>query len=131
MNGKHILMVSGLSGALAVGLGAFGAHGLADILAQTDRTETFQTAVSYHFYHTLALALVGILNLVKPEWKSLKFVFWSFFWGIIIFSGSLYTLSLSGITWWGAITPLGGVGFIMGWLGLFYAALRNDQILVK
>lgn len=131
MNGKQIVMAAGLSGALAVGLGAFGAHGLADILAQTGRTETFETAVSYHFYHTLALALVGLLALLKPEWKSLKFVTWSFVLGILIFSGSLYTLSLTGITWWGAITPLGGVGFIMGWLGLFYTALRNDQILVK
>ena len=131
MNGKLIIMIASLSGALAVGLGAFGAHGLADILTQTGRTETFQTAVSYHFYHTLALALVGLLSLVKPEWKSLKFVTWSFALGILIFSGSLYILSLTGVTWWGAITPLGGVGFIMGWLGLFYAALRNDQILVK
>ncbi|WP_026952498.1 DUF423 domain-containing protein [Algoriphagus mannitolivorans] len=131
MNGKHILMAAGLSGAFAVGLGAFGAHGLADILAKTGRTETFQTAVSYHFYHTLALAVVGLLSLIKPDWKSLKFVTWSFILGILIFSGSLYILSLSGITWWGAITPLGGVGFILGWLGLFYSALRNDQILVK
>lgn len=124
-------MIAGLSGAFAVGLGAFGAHGLADVLAKTERTATFETAVSYHFYHTLALALVGLLSLVKPEWKSLKFVTWSFALGILIFSGSLYLLSLSGITWWGAITPLGGVGFILGWLGLFYSALRNDQILVK
>lgn len=131
MNGKNILMIAGLSGAFAVGLGAFGAHGLADVLAKTERTATFETAVSYHFYHTLALALVGLLSLVKPEWKSLKFVTWSFALGILIFSGSLYLLSLSGITWWGAITPLGGVGFILGWLGLFYSALRNDQILVK
>lgn len=124
-------MTAGLFGALAVGLGAFGAHGLADILQKTGRTETYQTAVSYHFYHSLALLLLGILGLVKPEWKSLSFVAWSFILGILIFSGSLYILSLSGITWLGAITPLGGVGFIMGWLGLFYAALRHDQILTK
>jgi uncharacterized membrane protein YgdD (TMEM256/DUF423 family) len=77
----------------------------------------------------LAIALIGIIKLTKPNWKSLVFASWSMVFGIIVFSGSLYILSLSGVTWWGAITPLGGVGFIMGWLGLFYSALRNDQIL--
>lgn len=129
MNGKAIIMAAGLSGALAVGLGAFGAHGLEEILTKTGRLDTFETAVNYHFYHTLGLLLIGILALVRPNWKSLKFVVWSFVAGIILFSGSLYILSLSGVTWWGAVTPLGGVGFIMGWLGLFYVALRNDQIL--
>ncbi|WP_026957009.1 DUF423 domain-containing protein [Algoriphagus vanfongensis] len=128
MNGKQIIMAAGLFGALAVGLGAFGAHGLAAILAETGRTETFETAVKYHFYHTLAIFLIGVLKLVKPQWKSLAFATWCMIFGILIFSGSLYILSLSGITWWGAVTPLGGVGFILGWLGLFYSALKNDQI---
>ncbi|WP_268033831.1 DUF423 domain-containing protein [Algoriphagus sp. PAP.12] len=128
MNGKQIIMIAGLSGAIAVGLGAFGAHGLAGILAETGRTDTFETAVKYHFYHTLALFLIGVLSIVKPQWKSLSFATWSLVFGIIVFSGSLYILSLSGVTWWGAVTPLGGVGFILGWLGLFYSALRNDQI---
>lgn len=121
-------MAAGLFGALAVGLGAFGAHGLAAILAETGRTETFETAVKYHFYHTLAIFLIGVLKLVKPQWKSLAFATWCMIFGILIFSGSLYILSLSGVTWWGAVTPLGGVGFILGWLGLFYSALKNDQI---
>ncbi|HAH38961.1 MAG TPA: DUF423 domain-containing protein [Algoriphagus sp.] len=129
MNGKQLIMLAGLSGAIAVGLGAFGAHGLEDTLAATGRADTFETAVKYHFYHTLAIALIGIIKLTKPNWKSLVFASWSMVFGIIVFSGSLYILSLSGVTWWGAITPLGGVGFIMGWLGLFYSALRNDQIL--
>ncbi|HCX74556.1 MAG TPA: DUF423 domain-containing protein [Algoriphagus sp.] len=129
MNGKQLIMLAGLSGAIAVGLGAFGAHGLEDALAATGRADTFETAVKYHFYHTLAIALIGIIKLTKPNWKSLVFASWSMVFGIIVFSGSLYILSLSGVTWWGAITPLGGVGFIMGWLGLFYSALRNDQIL--
>ena len=129
MNGKQLIMLAGLSGAIAVGLGAFGAHGLEDTLAATGRADTFETAVKYHFYHTLAIALIGIIKLTKPNWKSLVFASWSMVFGIFVFSGSLYILSLSGVTWWGAITPLGGVGFIMGWLGLFYSALRNDQIL--
>lgn len=130
MNGRQIIMLAGLSGALAVGLGAFGAHGLEEILTATGRTETFETAVKYHFYHTLALALIGLIQLVRPNWKSLQFSTWSMIGGIVIFPGSLYILSLTGITWWGAVTPLGGVFFILGWLGLFYAALRNDQIVV-
>ncbi len=123
-------MIAALSGALAVGLGAFGAHGLQEILASTGREETFETAVKYHFYHTLALALIGLIQLVRPKWKSLQFSVWNMIGGIVIFPGSLYILSLTGITWWGAVTPLGGVFFILGWLGLFYAALRNDQIVV-
>lgn len=130
MNGRQIIMIAALSGALAVGVGAFGAHGLEEILEATGRTETFETAVKYHFYHTLALALIGLILLVRPNWKSLQFSAWNMIGGIIIFSGSLYILSLTGITWWGAVTPIGGVLFILGWLGLFYAALRNDQIVV-
>ncbi|HCB44974.1 MAG TPA: DUF423 domain-containing protein, partial [Algoriphagus sp.] len=110
MNGKQLIMLAGLSGAIAVGLGAFGAHGLEDTLAATGRADTFETAVKYHFYHTLAIALIGIIKLTKPNWKSLVFASWSMVFGIIVFSGSLYILSLSGVTWWGAITPLGGVG---------------------
>ena len=130
MNGRQIIMLAGLSGALAVGLGAFGAHGLEETLTATGRTETFETAVKYHFYHTLALALIGLIQLVRPNWKSLRFSTWCMIGGIVIFPGSLYILSLTGVTWWGAVTPLGGVFFILGWLGLFYAALRNDQIVV-
>lgn len=125
MTGKNILTIAGISGALAVGLGAFGAHGLEPILIQNGRLDTFETAVSYHFYHTLGLLGLGILALIKPEWKGLSLAAWGMFLGILIFSGSLYILSLSGITWLGAITPIGGVGFILGWLALAYAVLKN------
>ena len=125
MTGKNILTIAGISGALAVGLGAFGAHGLEPILIQNGRLDTFETAVSYHFYHTLGLLGLGILAMIKPEWKGLSLAAWGMFLGILIFSGSLYILSLSGITWLGAITPIGGVGFILGWLALAYAVLKN------
>lgn len=125
MTGKNILTIAGISGALAVGLGAFGAHGLEPILIQNGRLDTFETAVSYHFYHTLGLLGLGILALIKPEWKGLSLAAWGMFLGILIFSGSLYILSLTGITWLGAITPIGGVGFILGWLALAYAVLKN------
>lgn len=125
MSGKNILVLAGISGALAVGLGAFGAHGLEPLLVQNGRLDTFETAVSYHFYHTLGLLGLGILALIKPEWKGLSLAAWGMFLGILIFSGSLYILSLTGITWLGAITPIGGVGFILGWLALGWTAWKN------
>jgi uncharacterized membrane protein YgdD (TMEM256/DUF423 family) len=125
MKAKNIFLLAGISGTLAVGLGAFGAHGLEPILIQNGRLDTFETAVSYHFYHTLGLLGLGILALIKPEWKGLSLAAWGMSLGILIFSGSLYILSLTGITWLGAITPIGGVGFILGWLALAYAVLKN------
>nr|WP_287936550.1 DUF423 domain-containing protein [Algoriphagus sp.] len=125
MKGKNILVITGISGALAVGLGAFGAHGLEPLLIQNGRLDTFETAVSYHFYHTIGLLGLGILALIKPDWKGLSLAAWGMFLGILVFSGSLYILCLTGITWLGAITPIGGVGFILGWLALAYAVLKN------
>jgi uncharacterized membrane protein YgdD (TMEM256/DUF423 family) len=125
MNAKQILQLAGISGALAVGLGAFGAHSLEALLIQNGRLDTFQTAVNYHFYHTLALLGLGILATVKPEWKGIAFAAWSMVLGILIFSGSLYVLSLTGITWLGAITPFGGLAFILGWSSLVYLNFKN------
>jgi uncharacterized membrane protein YgdD (TMEM256/DUF423 family) len=125
MKAKNILVLAGISGAIAVGLGAFGAHGLEPLLIQNGRLDTFETAVNYHFYHTLGLLGLGILALIKPEWKGLSLAAWGMFLGILIFSGSLYILSLTGITWLGAITPIGGVGFILGWLALAYSVIKN------
>ena len=126
MNAKHILQITGILGALGVGLGAVGAHGLEDILVENGRLDTFQTAVNYHFYHTLALFGIGILALVKPSWKGLSFTAWCMILGILIFSGSLYVLSLTGITWLGAITPLGGLSFIFGWCSFVYLSIKNQ-----
>ena len=125
MNAKQILQLAGISGALAVGLGAFGAHSLEALLIQNGRLDTFQTAVNYHFYHTLALLGIGVLAIVKPDWKGVTFSAWCMVLGILIFSGSLYVLSLSDITWLGAITPLGGLAFILGWSSLAYLSYKN------
>ena len=125
MNAKSILQITGISGTLAVGLGAFGAHGLEAILVENGRLDTFQTAVNYHFYHTLALLGIGILATIKPNWKGITFSAWCMVLGMLIFSGSLYVLSLSGITWLGAITPLGGLAFILGWSSLAYLSYKN------
>ncbi len=125
MKAKQILQLAGISGAIAVGLGAFGAHSLEALLIQNGRLDTFQTAVNYHFYHTLALFGIGVLATVKPDWKGISFAAWSMVLGILIFSGSLYVLCLTGITWLGAITPLGGLAFILGWSSLVYLSFKN------
>jgi uncharacterized membrane protein YgdD (TMEM256/DUF423 family) len=122
MKSNTHIQIAAVLGALAVGIGAFGAHGLADILASHGRAETFETAVKYHFYHTLAILAVAILSIKFPDNKNLNRAGILFLIGILIFSGSLYILSLSGITWLGAITPLGGVAFILGWIFLFLAS---------
>ena len=99
---------------LAVAFGAFGAHALKGRL-DTYALGVFETAVQYHFMHSLALLAVGILALSQPHTVLLKSAGWLFLVGIVIFSGSLYCLSLTGLKWLGAITPLGGLAFIAGW----------------
>ena len=112
---KTLLMLAAISGLLAVAIGAFGAHGLKGRIT-TDLMAVFQTGVQYHFYHTLALLLVGILMLQFPQVSLLKWSGLLFAAGMVIFSGSLYVMALTGIKWLGAITPIGGVAFIAGWL---------------
>ena len=99
---------------LAVAFGAFGAHALKDRL-DAYALGVFETAVQYHFMHSLALLAVGILALSQPHTVLLKSAGWLFLVGVVIFSGSLYCLSLTGLKWLGAITPLGGLCFIAGW----------------
>ena len=115
MSAKTVVLIASILGALSVAIGAFGAHGLETTLQANGRLETFETAVKYQFYHTLALLLLGILML-NMEHHYFQWAVYCFLGGIFIFSGSLYTLSLTNVTWLGAITPIGGVGFILGWV---------------
>jgi uncharacterized membrane protein YgdD (TMEM256/DUF423 family) len=116
------------SGALAVALGAFGAHALQPLLDEKLR-HTYETAVQYHFYHTLALAFTVLYskNQCPPFMRKAQYFF---FTGLFLFCGSLYTMVLlyvSGFSGWrflGMITPLGGLSFIVGWLLLFYFFLK-------
>ena len=109
---------------LAVLSGAFAAHGLKTIL-DAQQLVLFETAVRYQMYHALALLVVGILASVRQFSESLlKLAAFAFILGIFLFCGSLYALALSGITWLGAITPLGGTAFLAGWLALMIAALK-------
>lgn len=117
MTAKGVLITAGILGAVSVGIGAFGAHSLQDTLTANGRMDTFETAVKYQFYHTLALLLLGILML-NFEHSYLNYAAYAFIAGTVVFSGSLYTLSLTNMTWLGAITPIGGLGFILGWVFL-------------
>ena len=112
---KMILIIAAVNGLLAVAIGAFGAHGLKARLSE-DLLVVYQTGVQYHFYHIFALALVGLLLLRWPETNLLNISAYCFMIGILLFSGSLYVLAITGIRWLGAITPLGGLAFIVGWL---------------
>ena len=120
---NKFLKTSFLLGALAVALGAFGAHKLKELVDEQS-LHTFQTGVLYHFIHLIALAITGILIRQSPlNWFTRAG--YLFIAGIILFSGSLYTLTflkaaaIENMNWIGAITPLGGVSFIAGWLCLF------------
>ena len=117
------LSLGALSGLLAVAFGAFGAHALRGRLDDY-AMGVFETAVQYHFSHTLALVAVGLLALHQPHTALLRSSGWLFVLGLVLFSGSLYALSLSGIKWLGAITPLGGLAFIAGWACLAAAGWK-------
>ncbi len=112
-----------LSAALAVAAGAFGAHALADAVTPA-RLGTFETAARYELMHALALVLVGVLLGQRAD-RRLRWAGGLFLAGTVLFSGSLYLLVLTDTPWLGAITPLGGVAFISGWLVLAASAWRG------
>lgn len=114
---------SALSGLLAVALGAFGAHALKNRLDEYAQS-IYQTAVLYQFVHTLALLACALFMLFIGKSQALTVAGIAFILGIMIFSGSLYGLSLSGVRILGAITPIGGLAFIIGWVALFIAAFQ-------
>lgn len=115
MNQRSTFITGALLAGLGVAIGAFGAHGLKEILLSTGRAETFELAVKYQFYHSFAILIAGIL-MSNFNSKKLQYAVLFFVAGIILFSGSLYVLSLTGKTILGAVAPLGGVAFLLGWL---------------
>jgi uncharacterized membrane protein YgdD (TMEM256/DUF423 family) len=123
---KPILMTASILLALAIAIGAFGAHGLKAHLSN-EMLQTYKTGVDYHFYHALGLLSIGVLSISYPSsllnWSAILLSV-----GIILFSGSLYVLSIIGIKWLGAITPLGGLSFIAGWVLLFIAVWKKIPI---
>lgn len=114
------MFVGALMGFVGVGLGAFGAHGLRARLSP-DMLAVFETGVRYQMYHALALLAVAAV-MSRGDGRAVVVAGWSFITGILIFSGSLYALALTGVTTLGAITPIGGLAFLVGWVALAIAA---------
>ena len=115
-----VMGIAGVVGALGVILGAFGAHGL-EAQLDADALAVWHTAVLYHLFH--AAALLGIAAAPERFWMTrwLRRAAWAWVIGVAVFSGSLYLLALTGVGWLGAITPIGGVAFIIGWVLLWPA----------
>jgi uncharacterized membrane protein YgdD (TMEM256/DUF423 family) len=122
MNNTLAMRIAACLGFLAVVLGAFGAHGLKEILVRHGTIGNWETAVLYHFIHALMLFVLSMRTpLARVPW-------FSFLIGIVIFSGTLYLLALTNQRWLGAVTPLGGVSFLVGWFWLvLFPAPRADQ----
>ncbi len=131
MSSRFYLAASGFSGFMSVALGAFGAHGLKKVVS-LDMLTVYQTGVQYQFIHSLVLLALAILLLLPAVKRLKRLIKWSanfMILGIMLFSGSLYTMtfmSLSGgfPSWLGPITPIGGLAFIMGWILIMVAALK-------
>lgn len=123
MTTRQTLIAGTFFSFLSVAIGAFAAHGLK---LQGYEQMVFETGVRYQFYHSLALILVGTIAIQKPTLvpNSVPVLFVS---GILVFSGSLYVLALTGIKWLGAITPIGGLCFLIGWLLLLTGLLKNKS----
>ncbi len=127
---SKIFMILGAAfGAMSVGMGAFGAHGLRSKVTsgalEPRLLEVWETAAQYQMYHALALvALALLLQHTQTSSAAGPIAGWSFVIGVALFSGSLYVMTLTGLKWLGAITPLGGTAFIIGWIALAVVAAR-------
>jgi uncharacterized membrane protein YgdD (TMEM256/DUF423 family) len=117
---RTFVLIGALAGVVGVGLGAFGAHGLRGRLSP-EMLAVFETGVRYHMYHALALVATAAL-MGRLDGRLLSAAGWLFTAGIVLFSGSLYVLALTGIGMFGAITPIGGVAFLAGWACLAIAS---------
>lgn len=122
---RVFFLIGCLSAFIAVGAGAFGAHALRARLAP-ELLDVFETGVRYQFYHALGLLAVAWVFTRWPS-DSTGWAGWLFVGGTLLFSGSLYLLSLTGLRWLGAITPLGGLALLLGWLSLAWAVLSSKQ----
>ena len=126
MSARLALVVGALAMALAVAAGAFGAHALKARLAP-EMLDVWRTGVTYHGWHSLALVALGLLMLHAPESGALRYAGWLFVAGIVLFAGSLYALALGAPRGVGAITPFGGLAFIVGWI-LFAAGTLGSKL---
>lgn len=120
---KVFLILGAVNALIAVVLGAFGAHALKTRLS-AELMAVYQTGIHYHLIHALGLLLVGLLATQLPASAYLRWSGWLMMAGIALFSGSLYALSVTGLRWLGAITPVGGMAFILAWALFIMAALK-------
>ena len=120
MTNVNATRIAAVAGFLAVALGAFGAHGLKSILAQNETVAIWDKAVFYHFIHAVMLFVIA----GRRPWAA--GAWWSFLAGIVIFSGSLYLLAVTNLKLLGAITPFGGLSFLIGWAWLGISAAKNN-----
>jgi uncharacterized membrane protein YgdD (TMEM256/DUF423 family) len=123
---KLYLLSGAVLGGLGVMIGAFGAHALRPMLEAANRLDTFETAVKYQFYHALALLAIGLL-LQRSNQAMFAYAGNLTLAGVLIFSGSLYILCLTGIRWLGAITPIGGLLMIAGWILMIIGIARTVE----
>ena len=123
---KLFLALGGANAAMVVVLGAFGAHGLKTRIT-SDMMAVYHTAVLYHAIHALGLIAIGLVAAWVPGSGYLRSAGWLMFGGIVLFSGSLYLLSVTGARWLGAITPFGGMAFILAWLLFCIAVLKASN----
>ena len=121
---RLIILLAGINGFLAVSIGAFAAHMLRNRLSP-ELLDTFQTGVQYHMYHALGLFGIGLLMLNFPTSNLLRISAYLMIAGIVLFSGSLYLLSITGTRWLGAITPLGGLCFLSAWVLIVWFAAKQ------
>jgi len=137
MPSRAALVVGALLAAAGVALGAYAAHGLVGHLEllgygeQVDqRVDWFETGVRYQLYHALGMLLVALLTIQTTKSTAYRFATVAFLLGIVLFSGSLYVMTLAPVEWrkLGAVVPLGGVSFLAGWIALAYGAYRNDEL---
>ncbi len=125
---KRIIVIASVFGTLAVILGAFGAHGLKKLVS-ADELDTWNTAVQYQFYHTLAMLFLATFSRFKN--RAINAASWFFTSGILLFSGSLYLISakeilnITNLSFLGPLTPVGGLCFILGWISLLIATIKN------
>ena len=120
---RQFVWLGAVFAALSVAAGAFGAHSLKSIIP-ADMLAVFETAVRYQMYHALALLIVGGMLKHLPE-QNIRVSGWCCVAGIVLFSGSLYVIALTGTRWVGSITPLGGAAFLAGWIALAWNLWRN------
>ena len=123
--GRTLLMLGGIFGFLGVAIGAFAAHMLKQNLPP-DLFDVFEVGVRYHMYHALGILIVGVVTIQWPE-SGVALAGWLFAVGILIFSGSLYVLAITGTRWLGAVTPIGGAAFLAGWALLVWKAWKAHQ----